>query len=79
VLLAEVYAEGGKVLVVARPHNIPRSLLYNWRSVRNAAAAEDVAFIPAVIIKGPVLHFISAAAPLAPERELELAANGQTQ
>ena len=37
-LLAEVDAEGGKVRLVARRHNISESLLYNWRSARKAAA-----------------------------------------
>ena len=35
-LLAEVEAEGGKVVVVARRHGISESLLYNWRSARKA-------------------------------------------
>jgi transposase-like protein len=30
VLLAEVEAAGGKVVVVARRHGISESLLYNW-------------------------------------------------
>ena len=37
-LLAEVEAEGGKVVVVARRHGISESLLYNWRSARKATA-----------------------------------------
>jgi hypothetical protein len=31
-LPAEVEAEGGKVTVVARPHRISESVLYNWRA-----------------------------------------------
>ncbi len=31
-LLAEIEAEGGRVKVVARRHQISESLLYNWRS-----------------------------------------------
>ena len=38
-LLAEVEAEGGRVTVVARRHQISASLLYNWRSAWKAAAA----------------------------------------
>jgi transposase len=38
-LLAEVEAEGGKVVVVARRHGISESLLYNWQSARKAAAS----------------------------------------
>ena len=50
-LLAEVEAEGGKVVVVARRHGISESLLYNWRSAWKAAgsamrAAEPVDFVP---------------------------------
>lgn len=37
-LLAEVEAEGGRVLMVARRHGISKSLLYNWRSAWKAAA-----------------------------------------
>ena len=39
VLLAEVEAEGGRVSVVARRHEMSASLLYNWRSAWKAAAA----------------------------------------
>lgn len=38
-LLAEVEAEGSRVTVVARRHQISASLLYNWRSAWKAAAA----------------------------------------
>src|SRR5216684_1955867 len=38
-LLAEVEAEGGKVGVVARRHQVSESLLYNWRSAWKTAAA----------------------------------------
>ena len=38
-LLAEVDAEGGRVMLVARRHRISESLLYNWRSARKAALA----------------------------------------
>jgi transposase len=37
-LLAEVEAEGGKVAMVARRHQVSESLLYNWRSAWKAAA-----------------------------------------
>ena len=37
-LLAEVEAEGGKVMVVARRHRISESVLYNWRAAWKAAA-----------------------------------------
>lgn len=55
-LLAEIDAEGGKVRLVARRHGIAESLLYNWRSVRKAAAmaigaSENVEFIPAGTIE----------------------------
>ena len=36
-LMAEVEAEGGRVLMVARRHGISKSLLYNWRSAWRAA------------------------------------------
>ena len=50
-LLAEVEAEGGKVVVVARRHGLSESLLYNWRSAWKATAsavraAELVDFVP---------------------------------
>jgi transposase len=46
-LLAEVDAEGGRVLLVARRHGISKSLLYNWRSAWKAAkrAAPAAEFI----------------------------------
>jgi transposase len=37
-LLAEVEAEGGKVTIVARRHQIAESVLYNWRAAWKAAA-----------------------------------------
>jgi len=76
VLLAEVDAEGGKVRLVARRHNISESLLCNWRSARKAAdgamgAPENVEFIPAGISEGPASRAILVVVPTAPERELE--------
>jgi transposase-like protein len=73
-LLAEVDAEGGKVRRVARRHNISESLLYNWRSARKAAAvamgaAENVLFIPAGIIEGPVSRAVPVVAAADPEPE----------
>ncbi len=73
-LLAEVDAEGGKVRLVARRHNISESLLYNWRSARKAAAVamgapENVEFIPAGIIEGPASRAMSAVMPAVPEPE----------
>jgi hypothetical protein len=57
-LLAEVDAEGGKVRLVARRHQISESLLYNWRSARKASAvamgaAESVEFLQIGLIEGP--------------------------
>ncbi len=71
-LLAEVNAEGGKVRLVARRHNISESLLYNWRSARKAAAVamgapDNVEFIPARIIEGPASRAMSAVVPALPE------------
>ncbi len=56
-LLAEIDAEGGKVRLVARRHQISESLLYNWRSARKAAALalgapENVEFLPVGVIDG---------------------------
>jgi transposase len=56
-LLAEVEAEGGKVAVIARRHQISGSLLYNWRSAWRAAAfaaraPAAMAFVPLGVI-GP--------------------------
>jgi transposase-like protein len=57
-LLAEIDAEGGKVRLVARRHQISESLLYNWRSARKAAALalgapRNVEFLPVGIIDRP--------------------------
>jgi transposase len=57
-LLAEIDAEGGKVRLVARRHQIPESLLYDWRSACKAAAValgalENVEFLPVGVIDGP--------------------------
>jgi transposase len=56
-LLAEVDAEGGKVMVVARRHRIPESVLYNWRSAQKAAsslaATDAVEFVPLGVFGGP--------------------------
>jgi transposase len=49
-LLAEVEAEGGKVMVVARRHRISESVLYNWRAALKAAAAVNPASVPAPFI-----------------------------
>jgi transposase len=75
-LLAEVDAEGGKVRLVARRHNISESLIYNWRSARKAAAVamgepENVEFIPAGVIEGLASRAVSTAALAEPEREPE--------
>ena len=56
-LLAEIDAAGGKVRLVARRHRISESVLYNWRSARNAAAVaigaqETVEFLPVGVIDG---------------------------
>lgn len=67
-LLAEVEAAGGQVSVVARRHGISKSLLYNWRSIRKAAALAARAapptsseFIQLGVVadpsdEGPVMH-----------------------
>lgn len=56
-LLAEIEAEGGRVKIVARRHQISESLLYSWRSAWKAAAsahtAEPVEFVGLGVI-GPV-------------------------
>jgi hypothetical protein len=50
-------AEGGKVRLVARRHQVSESLLYIWRSARKAAAvamgaSENVEFTPVGVIEG---------------------------
>lgn len=60
-LLAEVDAEGGKVRLVARRHQMSESLLYNLRLARKAAAMaigapEDVEFVPVGVINGATGH-----------------------
>ena len=59
-LLAEVDAEGGRVTLVARRHQISESLLYNWRSARKAAVAaatgiEPRSFCNLVSLGGPAM------------------------
>jgi transposase len=53
-LLAEVDAEGGRVSVVARRHGISGSLIYNWRSIRRAAASlralDAIKFVPVGVV-----------------------------
>ncbi len=77
-LLAEIDAEGGKVRLVARRHNISESVLYNWRSARKAAAValgapENVTFIPAGIIEGPITRSPPMFTPPESEPEPEAA------
>lgn len=71
-LLAEIDAEGGKVRLVARRHGISESLLYNWRSVRKAAAvamgvADNVEFIPVGVVEGTAPRGPALLAPPDPE------------
>jgi transposase-like protein len=66
-------AEGGKVSLVVRRHNISENLLYDWRSARTAAALamgapENVEFIPAGITGGPFSRMVPAVVPAAAER-----------
>jgi transposase len=57
-LLAEVDAEDGNVGTVARRHRISPSLLYSWRSARQAAAERPM-FVPVGVlgaeVDGPAL------------------------
>lgn len=71
-LLAEIDAEGGKVRLVARRHQISESLLYNWRSARKAAAVaigapENVEFLPVGVIDGPRSGIPPMLSPPCPE------------
>ena len=73
-LLAEVEAEGGKIVVVARRHGISESLLYNWRSALKATASAmhataRVDFVPLGIF-GPDVNVAKQPllAPPEPER-----------
>src|SRR5215813_11193416 len=56
-LLAEIEAEGGRVKLVARRHQISESLLYNWRSAWKASAStglpEPVEFLRLGVIGPP--------------------------
>jgi transposase len=76
-LLAEVEAEGGRVMVVARRHRISESVLYNWRSAWRAAAAvmqapAGAAFIPLGMLGGSNPQETAILAPPGPEvAELE--------
>lgn len=56
--MEEIDAEGSKVRLVTRRHQISDSLLYNWRSARKAVALalgvpENVEFLPVRVIDGP--------------------------
>jgi transposase len=69
-LLAEIEAEGGRVKVVARRHQVSESLLYNWRSAWKAAASartsEPVEFLRlGVIGHGESMPLLSASEPAA--------------
>jgi transposase len=71
-LLAEIDAEGGKVRLVARRHQMSESLLYNWRSARKAAAVamgapENVEFIAVGVIEGSATRGPSMLALPTPE------------
>jgi transposase len=71
-LLAEVDAEGGKVRLVARRHQVSESLLYNWRSARKAAAVamgapQDVEFVPVGVVGGAATGTASMLALPLPE------------
>ena len=73
-LLAEIEAEGGRVMVVARRHGISESLLYNWRSAWKMAAelrSDPMEFVPIGVI-GPApetgLPLLSGPEPLAASR-----------
>jgi transposase-like protein len=71
-LIAEVEAEGGKVKLIARRHQVSESLLYNWRSAWKAAASAAVGPSGAVeIVPLGVLSETNKEAPAmlpAPER-----------
>lgn len=66
-LLAEVDAEGGKVWLVARQHNISESLIYNWRSARKAVAVAMGAPENVELVSCAMSSVVAAA----PEREPE--------
>ena len=80
-LLAEVEAEGGKVVVVAWRHGISESPPYNWRSARPASAmrsaAAPVDFVP-LGIYGPDVNVARQPllAPPEPERSQQCQAGG---
>ncbi len=73
-LLAEVEAEGSKVVVVARRHGISESPLYNWRSAWKAtasamrAAAAPADFVPLGIF-GPDMNVARQPLLASPEAE----------
>lgn len=66
-LMAEVEAEGGRVLMVARRHGISKSLLYNWRSAWKAAkrATPAVEFVQLGVVTDASGQ--SRTMPVAPE------------
>ncbi|MBN9485569.1 MAG: transposase [Alphaproteobacteria bacterium] len=82
-LLAEIDAEGGKVRLVARRHQISESLLYNWRSARKAAAVamgapETVEFVPIGLIEGSTSSYVGTSGPSPPEpAQPPVASDGQ--
>ena len=66
-LLAEIEAEGGQVLVVARRHGVSTSLLYNWRSAWKAAAmARSTAVRQAEFVQLAVVGEASGQSPAMP-------------
>lgn len=79
-LLAEVDAEGGKVRLVARRHRMSESLLYNWRSVRKAAASlmggpAGMEFLPVGMVVNHANNDRAAMRPL-PEQPQRVPASG---
>ena len=62
-LLAKIDAEGGKVRLLARPHQTSLTPLYNWLSARKAAAVamgapENVEIMPIGVIECPALRCV---------------------
>jgi transposase len=64
-IVAETYAAGSSVSLVARRHNVNANMVFNWRREMRAAVPGDgesaIKFVPATITGGPSATLLAAA------------------
>jgi transposase len=79
-IVAETFAPGASVLLVARRHDVNANMLFTWRRQAGVAASSTtdsaVTFVPATITAAPAPAMPPA--PSAPDSRMEIAlANGE--